>query len=1265
MNNKFTQFISTDHSKNNGTSKVKEYINKALENDIETLILCDQDNIDMAVSFYKECKSNKIKPIIGVNLRIEENEITPETDVVVIAKNNDGYQEIKRIISKSYLFGQSKLFKNNPYISKEDEIKNESYRKEKDILRPLIKLEWLNNLPSVVLNFGSNNDFLRLNNRKSRSIIKKLKDSINTDIILSVKCVGEKNENVINNNIINISKDNNLTCIINQNVKFSEKSLFETHEIKNAILSNKIFKNINYKNNATEYQYLMSTKEIENIFSDFDYLIDETNNFFKEFFIDIEIGNFHLPKFNVPIEYGNISESDYLKIISEEGIIKKLKIDFKNKWEEKKEEYLKRLYFELDVINKMGFPGYFLIVADFIFAAKDMGVPVGPGRGSGAGSLVAYGLNITDIDPIKYSLFFERFLNPERVSMPDFDIDFSKNVFKEKEKSQYLFEKYGIPLEQKYVGRDDVISYVGKKYNKKENDFVSVTQIITEGKFGGKGAIKDTARALNLSLSFVDNLIKDFKDDQGLTVDEMLKNDNLMKRYKNEPVVNLLINSAKKLEGRKKSSGIHAGGVVIAPDEIIKFSPIQCEPDGTKIITQFDKDYAEAVGLVKFDFLGLETLTVIDTTLKYIKDIKKIDLDIRNIPLDDIKSFNILKNGETKNIFQLESSGMRDLIKRLSPSDFVEISALVALYRPGPLESGMADKFVEGKFNSESINVLHEDLVEILQETYGTMIYQEQIQQAAQKLANYTLGAADELRRAMGKKKPEEMTRHKKIFIEKASLNYKNKIESDFYFNLKEIEKLKNIFDDSDQFITINNINYVEKILELINFNNKDFIENINTIDKKTFNIFWRSKIENFLLVKFNKKETLSILIGLENFITFNYIFSAIEKFAAYGFNKSHSVSYAMLTYQTLYLKANYPVEYMSSELTSNMDKTEKIGEIIEEVRRMKIKVLPPNINESRKEFYPEIYDGTLCIRYGLGAIKGLGEKELNKIILDKEKNGIYTSLDDFYKRIGITMNKKSKEVLCLSGSLDLFLNSYSRNDLLNELLTDISIKKQIININDEKLINNIKINTILNKIKNYKNEKLITKQDILLLKNLNIKFSKNICDSIGSFSSKEKLKNEFILLGSYITNHPLYINNNFREASKIGEIRKINEIHGEMEFVNIAGVIMCVREFVIKKPGKNLGKIIAKVTINDAFSQIDITIFPKEYDKYKDYLINGNVIVANVNSKDDEFGLSVSCNQLFIIDPKIESKEKVMTTRKRNNIKGTKSKMNSVLSKF
>ena len=573
-------------------------------------------------------------------------------------------------------------------------------------------------------------------------------------------------------------------------------------------------------------------------------------------------------------------------------------------------DYAKRLKFEIDIIVGMGFPGYFLIVADFIKWSKDNGIPVGPGRGSGAGSLVAWALTITDLDPLKLGLLFERFLNPERVSMPDFDVDFCMD------------------------GRDRVIDYVAEKYGRKR-----VSQIITYGTMAAKAVVRDVGRVLGFGYGYVDKIAKLVPFELDITLDAALeKEPELKKLYKDDEEVRGLIDLARSLEGLTRNAGKHAGGVVIAPSVLEDFAPLYCEEGGGSVVTQFDKDDVEAAGLVKFDFLGLRTLTIIEHAVRTINEERarrrvagesaEAPLEMATLPMDDAATFQLLKNCETTAVFQLESRGMKDLVRRLQPDRFEDVVALVALFRPGPLQSGMVDDFIGRKHGriEGPIDYLHPSLETILKPTYGVILYQEQVMQIAQVLAGYSLGGADLLRRAMGKKKPEEMAKQRSIFVDGAKAR-----------GVPEAQAA--------------------------------------------------------------------------------HIFDLMEKFAGYGFNKSHSAAYALLSYQTGWLKAHYPEAFMAAVLSADMDHTDKVVTIKDECDRMGITVLPPDVNASAYAF---VVAAPREVRYGLGAIKGVGQSAVEAITEERATRGPYRSLEDLCRRLDLNrVNRRVLEALVRSGSLD------------------------------------------------------------------------------------------------------------------------------------------------------------------------------------------------------------------------------------------------------
>jgi len=610
-----------------------------------------------------------------------------------------------------------------------------------------------------------------------------------------------------------------------------------------------------------------------------------------------------LPDFPIP---EGMTESDYLAHISEEGLNVRLAqlydttaADFATI----RQPYDERLKFEINVIVKMGFPGYFLIVADFIQWSRENNIPVGPGRGSGAGSLVAYALTITDLDPLAYDLLFERFLNPERVSMPDFDIDFCMD------------------------GRDRVIQYVAEKYGAHR-----VSQIITYGTMAAKAVVRDVGRVMSQPYGFVDRLAKMVPFDVGMTLDKaMQESEDLQNAYKNEEEVREIMDLAFKLEGLSRNCGRHAGGVVIAPTALTDFAPLYCEPDGSNLVTQFDKDDAEEVGLVKFDFLGLRTLTIIDNALTNIEQQTGERIDLMALPLTDPATYELFQKAQTTAVFQLESSGMKRLIERLQPNTFEEIIALVALYRPGPLQSGMVDDFVDRKHGRKQLAWPHEDyqldiLKPILEPTYGIILYQEQVMQIAQVMAGYSLGRADILRKAMGKKNPEVMAQQRDGFVDGC----------------------------------------------------------VNG--------------------------------GIDAELASN-IFALVEKFAGYGFNKSHSAAYALLSYQTAWLKTHHAAAFMASVLSADMDNTEKVVILIEECSTIGLEVIPPDINQSNVRF---TVPDTKTVRYGLGAIKGVGESALASVLRERDDNGPFADLDELCRRADPgSVNKRVLEALIKSGAAD------------------------------------------------------------------------------------------------------------------------------------------------------------------------------------------------------------------------------------------------------
>ena len=801
------------------------------------------------------------------------------------------------------------------------------------------------------------------------------------------------------------------------------------------------------------------------------------------------MGEYFLPNFPT----GELSTEDYLVQKSREGLEERLEFLFPDEEERKNKRsvYDERLQVELDVINQMGFPGYFLIVMEFIQWSKENGIPVGPGRGSGAGSLVAYALKITDLDPLEFDLLFERFLNPERVSMPDFDVDFCMD------------------------GRDRVIDHVADTYGRQ-----AVSQIITFGTMAAKAVIRDVGRVLGHPYSFVDRISKLIPLDPGMTLEKAFAAEpKLPELYDSDEEVKALIDMARKLEGVTRNAGKHAGGVVIAPTAITDFSPLYCDSEGMHPVTHFDKNDVEYAGLVKFDFLGLRTLTIIKWALEMINARMlaegKEPVRIESIPLDDKKSFDLLLQSKTTAVFQLESRGMKDLISRLKPDCFEDIIALVALFRPGPLESGMVQNFIDRKHGKEEVSYpdaqyQHECLKPILEPTYGVIVYQEQVMQIAQELAGYTLGGADLLRRAMGKKKPEEMAAQREIF-EKGAIN---------------------------------------------------------------------KGIDGNLAMK---------------------IFDLVEKFAGYGFNKSHSAAYALVSYQTLWLKAHFPAEFMAAVMSSEMDNTDKIVGLYDECMNMGLTVVPPDINSGKHRFSVN-EKGEIV--YGLGAIKGVGEGPIDTILSARQQDGIFKDLFDLTARVDLKkINRRTFDALIMSGSLDKL--GPHRAALMKNLEDALKASDQ------------------------HSKMEALGQSDMFGVLTETPEEVQNAYANTPKWSEQTILDGERATLGLYLSGHP--IGRFLKELAHYAPIR-LNELQPTFRGQNatVAGMVVGYRVAVTKR-----GSRIGIATIEDRSGKLDITLFSEALETYGDLIEKDGIIIATGSIQFDDFsgGLKMSAREIMTLD--------------------------------
>jgi DNA polymerase-3 subunit alpha len=888
MSASFTHLrVHTEYSLIDSVVRVPELVAAVAASGMPAVAVTDQNNLFAMVKFYREALAKGIKPIIGVDLLVRESgERQQPSRLTVLCQTQSGYRNITRLVSRAYLEGQQRGI-------------------------PTIDRDWLSrdSLDGLIaLSCASHGDVGRaLGNARERDAQKALEywvSLFDERFYIELQRLGRPEEETYIAAAVSLAARWGLPVVATNDVRFLKADDFESHEARVCIHDGALLADAGRPRRYTPQQYLRTPQEMAALFADVPEALANSVEIARRCSLVLKLGEARLPQYPVP---DGLTTEQFVRDEAAQGLSQRLAATASNMEsaaQDVHERYRARLLLELDVICQMGFAGYFLIVADFIRWARQNGVPVGPGRGSGAGSLVAYCLGITDLDPIQHDLLFERFLNPERVSMPDFDVDFCMD------------------------GRDRVIEYVATKYGRER-----VSQIITYGTMAAKAVVRDVGRVLGMSYGYVDKIAKLIPFELGITLDDALTKEPELKRlYDTEEEIKNLIDLARSLEGVTRNAGMHAGGVVIAPSVLTDFAPLYCDESGGNVVTQFDKDDVEAAGLVKFDFLGLRTLTIIHWAVATINRIRASQgeppLDIGSLPMNDEKAYALLKACSTTAVFQLESRGMKDLIRRLQPDRFDDIVAINALFRPGPLQSGMVDDFIDRKHGRGEgpIDYLHPSLKPVLEPTYGVILYQEQVMQIAQVLAGYTLGGADLLRRAMGKKKPEEMAKQRSVFVDG------------------------------------------------------------------------------------------SVSRGVEPSVA-AYIFDLMEKFAGYGFNKSHSAAYALLSYQTAYLKAHYPAAFMAAVLSADMDHTDKVVTLINECTDIGLQVKPPDVNHSTYEF---TVGGDRTIRYGLGAVRGVGRGAVDEIVRERGARGPYVDIEDLCRRLDLQkVNRRVLEALIRSGSLD------------------------------------------------------------------------------------------------------------------------------------------------------------------------------------------------------------------------------------------------------
>ena len=881
--------LHSEYSLVDSTIRIKALVEACVREGIPAVALTDETNMFALVKFYKACSAAGIKPIGGCDLWVSMPDDPRPSRVTLICQNRDGYLNLSRLVSRVWREGQGTG-------------------------RPLAEAAWLTPeaTEGLIALVGRENEVARLAVNQGVAVaaarLRPFARQFTDRLYLELTRCGREGEETWNAAALALAAELDLPVVASNDVRFLRQDDFEAHEARVCINQGRVLADPKRPRDYSDQQYLKTPQQMAELFADIPEALENTVELAKRCTLELSFGTYYLPNFPVPEGHDLAS---YIRELAHQGLKERLATNPLAPGYTL-EDYVARLDRELDVIIKMGFPGYFLIVADFINWGKQNGIPVGPGRGSGAGSLVAWVLKITDLDPLPFNLLFERFLNPERVSMPDFDIDFCMDR------------------------RDEVIDYVARKYGRDH-----VSQIITYGSMAAKAVLRDSGRVLGMGYNAVDKIAKliparplDLTLSCALGRSEKAKKepDRVVREfcdlYEQDEEARTLIDLALKLENLTRNAGKHAGGVVIGPKPLTEFAPLYCEPGGTGVVTQYDKDDVEAVGLVKFDFLGLRTLTIIDWAVKAINARRAKEgqepLDITKLPLDDAETYRLLQQAKTVAVFQLESSGMQRMLKDARADRFEDIVALVALYRPGPMD--LIPSFVARKHGREEVEYPDPRVEPILKETYGIMVYQEQVMQMAQIVGGYSLGGADLLRRAMGKKKPEEMVKHRAMFREGAA---------------------------------------------------KDGL----SADKA------------------------------------DAIFDLMEKFAGYGFNKSHAAAYALVSYQTAWLKAHYPAEFMAATISSDMDNTDKAVTFIDESKAIGLTVLPPDVNASEFMFVavePKV------IRYGLGAIKGVGQGACEAIAEERKRGGPYKDLADFCRRVDPTkLNRRVLEALILSGALD------------------------------------------------------------------------------------------------------------------------------------------------------------------------------------------------------------------------------------------------------
>ncbi len=1063
--------LHSEYSLSDGTIGVKALVDRVSELAMPAVAITDISNLFALVKFYRAAQARGIKPICGCDFQVQaELPDQAATTLTVLVQNQQGYQNLTRLISRSYLEGQVQG-------------------------KPTVRREWLAEMSDGLIALAGvwnelGQALISSKSQQAGHLLEQWLAIFPNRFYLELSRSGRINEEAYVHAAVALASQHDCPVVATNDVRFLSMEQFDAHEARVCISEGRTLDDPRRERRYSEQQYLRSPEEMYELFKDIPEALTNSVEIAKRCTLELELDVPQLPEFPVP---EGLSTEEYFRQLSVDGLEQRLVSIENDPSSQPREAYFARLELELNTINQMGFAGYFLIVMDFIRWAKQNAIPVGPGRGSGAGSLVAYALDITGLDPLEYDLLFERFLNPERVSMPDFDIDFCMD------------------------NRDRVIAYVAERYGRD-----AVSQIITFGTMAAKAVVRDVARVLGKAYGLADKLSKMIPLEIGMTLEKALEQEEILRNFLAEDEeAQEIWAMALQLEGITRNAGKHAGGVVIAPTKLTDFSPLYCDEAGEGVVTQFDKDDVEAVGLVKFDFLGLRTLTIIDWAVATVNVQRQGEglepIDIEAIALDDVPTYELLQQAQTTAVFQLESRGIKDLIKRQLPSCFEDIVALVALFRPGPLQSGMVDDFINRKHGREPVayphqKYQHEALIPVLEPTYGIILYQEQVMQIAQVLGGYTLGGADVLRRAMGKKKPEEMAKQRTVFVAGA---------------------------------TANNID-------------KNLAENI---------------------------------------------FDLMEKFAGYGFNKSHSAAYALLAYQTAWLKVHYPAAFMAAALSADMQNTDKIVILKDECSAMKLCLGAPDVNIGEFQFTAS---EQLTVVYGLGAIKGLGEGPVENLVAARAQGGPFKDLFDFCSRVdGRKVNKRAIEALIRGGALDSIGpnddRDYSRAVMLAAMEEAIKLAEQ--------------------QAKNIDCGMTDLFGESLTESALEIGYG--AFRQVRRFSLGERLQGELETLGLYFSGHPV---DQYRaELQKLVKHR-INQLKVADKNQTVAGLVKDIRSIKTRR-----GDVMGVLTLDDNSARMDVTVFAEQFQNYRDKITKGAILIIEGPVSEDEYtgGLKMRAEQV------------------------------------